>query len=167
MVIDFLRKLLSCVVFCLVQVLVLNHVHLFGFATPLLYTYFVLTFRRNYPQWGIILWSFAFGVVLDTFSNTPGVAAASLTLLGALQPYILAPFIPRDSLVDMLPSMRTLGVASFCYYILVSVLIYNLVFFSLEMFTFFNWLYWMECVFGSMLLTVVLILVIENVRSRR
>lgn len=167
MVIDFFRKLLLCIVFCLVQALVFNHIHLLGFATPLLYVYFVLLFRRGYPHWGIVLWSFSLGVALDSFSNTPGVASASLTLLGVLQPYILAPFVPRDSAADMLPSMKTLGVASFCYYAIVSVFLYALVFFSLEMFSFSNWLYWTECVLGSMLLTVVLILAIENVRSRR
>lgn len=167
MVVDFLRKLFLCVVFCLVQVLVLNHIHLFGFATPLLYTYFVLMFRRGYPRWGILLWSFTLGVMLDTFSNTPGIASASLTLLGALQPYFLAPFIPRDSVPDMLPSMRTLGFLPFCYYTAILAFFYSLVFFSLEMFSFFNWKYWMECVFGSMVLTMALILAIDNVRSGR
>lgn len=70
MVIDFLRKLLLLAVFCLAQVLVLNHIHLFGVATPLLYAYFVLMFRADYPRWGIIMWSFVLGVVLDMFSNT-------------------------------------------------------------------------------------------------
>ena len=44
------------------------------------------------------------------------------------------------------------------------VIIYCVVFFSLEMFTIFNVLYWAESILGSMALTVVLILVMENVR---
>lgn len=167
MVIDFLRKLLLLAVFCLAQVLVLNHIHLFGVATPLLYAYFVLMFRADYPRWGIIMWSFVLGVVLDMFSNTPGVAAASLTLLGVLQPYILSWFTPRGSAPDMLPSMNMLGATHFYYYAIVSVTLYCIVFFSLEMFNFFNWLYWLECVAGSIAVTSVLLLVIENVRSRR
>lgn len=167
MLIDFLRKLLLCGVFCFIQVFVLNHIHLFGVATPLLYAYFVLMFRRDYPRWAILLWSFALGVTLDTFSNTPGVTAASLTLLGLLQPYLLAPFTPRGSAPDMIPSIRTLGAAHFCYYTIAAVLVYNLVFFSLEMFCFFNLLYWVECVCGSTAITVAMLLVIENVRSRQ
>lgn len=166
MSVDFFRKLTLALLFCLIQVLVLNHIHLFGFATPLLYVYFVLMFRRNYPKWGILLWSFAMGVVLDTFTNTPGVAAASLTMTGALQPYVLAPFIPRDSAADMPPSMGTIGVVRYCYYALILAFLFNLMFFTLEMFSFFNWLYWLECILGSTVLTVVLLLVIENIKNR-
>ena len=35
--VDTLKKTLWLLVLTLVQVLILNHVHLFGFATPLLY----------------------------------------------------------------------------------------------------------------------------------
>ena len=56
--IDFLKRLLLFVVLLLVQVLVLNHIHLFDYATPLLYIYFVISFNRNYPKWAILVWSF-------------------------------------------------------------------------------------------------------------
>jgi len=45
----------SFVVFCLLQVMILNHIHLFGFITPLFYVYFLLSFEYNYPRWGILL----------------------------------------------------------------------------------------------------------------
>lgn len=44
------------------------------------------------------------------------------------------------------------------------VLIFCIVFFTLEMFSFFNILFWLECVGGSTILTYLLILAIENVR---
>lgn len=49
--VDTLKKILWLLC-SLVQVLVLNHVHLFGVATPLLYIYFIIIFQRNYPQIG-------------------------------------------------------------------------------------------------------------------
>ena len=161
---DELKRFGLFLLFCLVQALVFNHIHLLGCATPLLYVLFVLLFRRNYPKWGILLWSFALGLSLNTLSNTPGVSAASLTLLGALQPYILEIFIPRDCMDDLPVGMSTLGVGKFIWFVVIMTMIYSLVFFSLEMFTFFNWMHWAECVGGSWLLTVVLILAIENVR---
>ena len=164
MSIDFFKKLASFLAFCLVQVLVLNRIHLFGVATPLLYVYFVLGFRRNYPKWGLLLWAFAMGVVIDSFSNTPGVAAGSLTFIAALQPYVLAPFVPRDSADDMRPSLHGMGGAPYFYYSLILVFIYCLLFFSLEMFSFFNWIYWGECILGSKALNMLLILVLESVR---
>ena len=89
MAIDALRRLISFIVLCLAQALVFNHIHLLGHATILLYVYFIVMFPRNYPHWSILLWSFALGLCVDIFSNTPGLAAASLTFTGFLQPYLL------------------------------------------------------------------------------
>lgn len=114
----------------------------------------------------ILLWGFLMGLIIDTFSNTPGVASGSLTFIAALQPFILQPFIPRDSSDDFQPGMDTLGVPQYTWYAVILTLIYNVVFFSLEMFSFFNVLEWLECIGGSSLLTLILILVIENVRRR-
>jgi hypothetical protein len=44
------------------------------------------------------------------------------------------------------------------------VLIYCLAYFTLETFNFFNWIQWLMSIGGSTILTVVLILVIENIR---
>ena len=85
MTVGVLKTLGTFLVFLLVQVLVLNHVHLFDSATPLLYIYMVLLFPRNYPKWGMLVWAFAMGLGVDMFSNTPGVAAASLTLVALLR----------------------------------------------------------------------------------
>lgn len=164
--IDLIKRILIFLVICLAQVLVLNHIHLLGCATPLLYIYIVLLFKRNYPKWAILLWCFAIGLCIDTFSNTPGIGAASMTLLGLLQPYILEPFIPRDSEENLEPGMKSLGVSSFVYYTIICVFIYNTTFFSLEAFNFYNWQQWLAYIAGSTILTSILILVIENLRRK-
>ena len=163
---NFLKNVLLFAVLLLVQVLVLNHIHLFGCATPLLYVYMVMIFRRGYPRWGILIWSFLMGLCVDIFSNTPGVAAASMTFLGLLQPYLLMLFLNRDSPDDLQPTIRTLGVAKFFYYTCITLFVYCLVFFTIESFTFFNWLQWLESVCGSAVLTIILILGIENARKK-
>ena len=163
---NFLKGVLLFAILLLAQVLVLNHIHLFDCATPLLYVYVVLQFRRNYPRWGILLVSFLLGLVVDIFSNTPGVAAASMTFLGFLQPYVFAMFLNRDSDEDLQPSMKSLGFAKFFYYAAVFVVVYCAIFFTIETFSFFNGLLWLECVGGSAMLTILLILAIENSRKR-
>ncbi|MDY3103168.1 MAG: rod shape-determining protein MreD, partial [Prevotella sp.] len=45
MSIDMLKGISFFVLLLLLQVLVFNHIHLFGFATPLLYVYVMLLFR--------------------------------------------------------------------------------------------------------------------------
>jgi hypothetical protein len=46
------------VVLLLVQVLVLNHIHLYQVAMPLPYNFFVITFQQNTPRWLMLTSSF-------------------------------------------------------------------------------------------------------------
>ena len=164
---NIIRNFVFFIILLLVQTLVCNHIHLFGCATPLLYVYFVLPMRRDEPRWAKLLWCFALGLAVDMFSNTPGVGAASMTLLALIQPYLLELFAPRDSADDLRPSFFTLGVSKYVNYTVILVLVYCLVFFSLEAFNFYNWLQWLSCIGGCAVITIVLILVIENVRRRK
>lgn len=163
--IDLLKRLWLFIILLLAQALVLNHIHLFGFATPLLYIYFVSSFKRNYPKWALLVWSFIMGLSVDIFSNTPGVAATSMTLLALLQPYVLELFMQRESDEDIQPSIFTFGLMRYLYYTLLLTFIYCVVFFTVETFTFFNWLQWILSVAGSLLLSVILIVVVDNLRK--
>jgi rod shape-determining protein MreD len=163
--IDFLHRLLLFIALLLAQVLVLNHIHLFNIATPLLYIYLVISFRRNYPKWGMLVWSFLLGLCVDIFSNTPGVAAASMTLMAFLQPFILELFVQRDSDEDLRPCIRTLNLSGYLYYVILITLNYCLVFFTIETFNFFNWTQWGLSILGSTALSVVLIVVVDNLRK--
>ena len=164
---DLLKRAGLFIVFVLAQAMVLGHIHLFNCATPLFYVYFVAMFPRNYPKWGILLWSFMMGLMVDTFSNTPGLASASLTLIAAIQPYFFEIFIPRDSVDDLKPALSTLGPLKYSYYIIVLVLLYCLVFFSLELFNYFNLTQWALCVGGSTVVTLLLIFTFEIAKSNR
>ena len=162
--IDFLKRLLLFFGLMLVQALVLNHVHLFGVATPLLYVYFAISFRRGTPKWAMLVWSFLLGLSIDVFSNTPGLAAASMTLVAAVQPYLLELFIQHGDDDEVLPSISEFGLGKFSLFALILTFVYCLVFFTLESFTFFNWLQWVLSIFTSLLLTLLLVLVVDNLR---
>ena len=166
MSVDFFIRLAWFAVLCVAQVLILNHLHLFGVAIPLLYIYFPITFHRGIDKWEALLWSFVMGMAIDVASNTPGLAASALTLVGMLQPYLLELFVPRDAPEKMAVSVTTLGIGKFFMLSLILVLLFCLVFFALEAFNFFDWLSWLECVGGSTVLTLILILAIESVRRK-
>ena len=163
---DFLKRLGWFALFFLIQILVLGRIHLFHYATPLLYVYFVAKFPRNHAKWAILIWSFAMGLLIDIFSNTPGVAAASLTAIAVVQPYYFELFVPRDSADNVVPSITTIGPLKFAHYIVPLVLVYCVLFYTLEMFTFFNSLYWLMCVLGSSVITLVLIFTLEIGRRK-
>ncbi len=150
----------------LVQVLILNHVHLLGVGTPLLYVYFVITFRRNSPKWLVLVSCFLLGLLIDIFSNTPGLAACVMTLVALAQTYLIELVVPRDSADDLEASTKALGFSKFVTLSTLLTLLYCLVFFALEAFNFFDVLLWLARSAVSSVLTIVLILAIESVRSR-
>ena len=160
------NRLIMFVVLALVQVLVLNYVWLFNVATPLLYVFFAITFPRNSAKGEVLVWCFMLGLVIDLFSNTPGLASGSMTLLGLLQPYLLELFVPRDSAENMEVSGATLGMGKFFTFSLILTLLYSLLFFALEAFNFFEWQMWLLRAVCSTALTMVLMLAIESVRSK-
>ncbi len=164
MSVDFFKNVLLFAIMALAQVLVLNHIHLFGCAVPLLYVYFILRFNRYYPRWASLLWGFLLGLAIDIFSNTPGLAAATMTLVALVQPSVMEMFIAHDNKDDVNPTLRNMGPGKYATYALICVFLFCLVFFTLESFTFFNWLQWISNILGSTALTLVLVIVLENVR---
>ena len=148
------------------QVLILNHVHFLGVGTPLLYVYFAITFRRNFPKWLVLVSCFMLGLMVDIFSNTPGLASSVMTLVGLAQCYLLELIVPRDSAEELDASMKTLGFSKFITLSALLTVLYCLLFFALEAFNFFNVLLWLARSFVSAALTLVLILAVESVRSR-
>ena len=167
MTIDFLKRALIFLILVLAQALVLGGIHLFNCATPLLYVYFVMMFPRKYPKWAILLWSFFMGILVDVLFNTPGLAAASLTLIAAVQPYLLEAFTTQDSAENLEPTLQTLGWEKYTIYAATLVLLFCIAIYSLEMFSFLNLLHWVMCVVSSTLITLVFIFTFEIVRSKR
>ena len=50
MKIELINRLVMFVALFVAQVLILNHVHLLGVGTPLMYVNFAITFRSNFPK---------------------------------------------------------------------------------------------------------------------
>ncbi|MBR1448912.1 MAG: rod shape-determining protein MreD [Prevotella sp.] len=165
MMMDSLRRLLLLVLFCLLQALVFNRIRIDHCIMPLFYVYFAIIFPRNYPKWASLLWSFLMGLGIDTFSNTPGLASASMTLVAVVQPYLLELFLPRDAEENIKCSAKSLGTGNFVALASILVVIYCVVFFTLESFSFFNWLNWLESIGGSAVLTLILVFTFESVRK--
>lgn len=112
----------------------------------------------------MLIWCFLLGLVNDIFNNTPGVATASMTVMGLIQPYVLMPFIPRESAEDLLPSVRTLGWGSYALYSLIMTAAFVLLYYLLESFSFFNFFVWFAGAVGSTIVTYIIIIVLENFR---
>ena len=58
MIINYLHKIGWFVGLVLLQVLILNNVHIAGYATPFLYIYMILKFESDVPRNALMLWAF-------------------------------------------------------------------------------------------------------------
>jgi rod shape-determining protein MreD len=112
-----------------------------------------------------ILLAFILGLILDSFSNTPGETAFALTLTAFLQPYVLELYLERDDSDDFSPSMTNMGFVKYSTYVLLLTFVFSFTLFSLEAFSFFNWIQWLLCILGSWGVTSVMIIAIDSVRK--
>ena len=162
--IDTIKYIVGTIILLMAQVLVLNNIHLFGCATPLLLVYIIIIMPANTPRWVSLATGFILGIVSDIFSNTPGVAATTLTAVAFLQPFLLQLFVSNDAPESLSPSMSTLGNMKFLFFSFIQTLLYCLIFFALEEFTFFHVGQWALLAGSSTVLTLLLMLTIEKFR---
>lgn len=164
MITDILKRLALMVLLVLLQVLVLNRIHLFYLATPFLFIMLPLQLNSEQPRWSALLWAFCTGLLVDIFSNTPGVTAGALTIIGLVQPPFLHLF-KQDEEDVLVPTAKNMGWIKFITYSTVLTFTFCLFFFTLETFTFFNPLLWIESIGASTLITLIIIWAIEKIRG--
>ena len=121
MIITYIHRIGWFIGLVLLQVLILNSVHIAGYATPFLYIYFILKFSSGTSRNELMLWAFFFGLTIDIFSDTPGMNAAATVLLAFLRPSLLRLFMPRDNPDSLIPSFKTMGISPFLKYTTASV----------------------------------------------
>lgn len=122
----------------LLQVLVLNRMHIGGYATPFFYIYFILKFNSKVGRNELMLWSFVLGLTVDIFGNTPGMNAAAATCLAFFRNSFIRLVTLRDMDEVFRPSVKSLGFSSFFRYILLSCGLFCSLLLFIDVFSFFN-----------------------------
>lgn len=122
----------------LIQVLVLNQMHISGYATPFLYIYFILKINSKVGRNELMLWSFMLGLIVDIFGNTPGMNAAAATCLAFSRSSILRLSTLRSEDEAFYPGIKSLGVSSFSRYALLASVLFCTVLLLIDTFSFFH-----------------------------
>ena len=122
----------------LMQVLILNQMHVNGYATPFLYIFFILKFHSRVSRNELMLWAFALGLIVDMFSNTPGMNAASATCLAFFRNTLLRMVTLRDMDEGFRPSVRSMGMSSFIRYVFLSCSMFCSILFLIDTFSFYD-----------------------------
>lgn len=151
----------------LLQVLILNNMHIVGYATPFLYVYLILKFESETSRNALMLWAFFLGLAIDVFSDTPGMNAAATVFLAFLRPVLLRLFTPRDTVESFVPAVRTMGISPFLKYLSSSVLVHHAVLLSIEFFSFAHLGTLLLRILSSSVLTVACVMAVEGIRKKR
>lgn len=150
----------------LLQALILNNVHVAGYATPFLYVYLILKFESDVSRNALMLWAFFLGLTVDVFSDTPGMNTAASVLLAFVRPVILRLFMPRDAVDSIVPTVRAMGFSSFLKYMVACVLIHHAVLLIIEFFSFAHIGILLLKIVASTVLTVLCIMALEGIRKK-
>ncbi|WP_300811640.1 rod shape-determining protein MreD [uncultured Bacteroides sp.] len=167
MLINYLHKLGWFVGLVLLQALVLNNVHIAGYATPFLYIYLILKFESDTPRNALMLWGFFLGLAVDVFSDTPGMNAAATVLLAFVRPSFLRLFVPRDMVEGFVPAVRVMGIGSFLKYLVACVLVHHALLLTVEFFSFAHLGALALRIVTSTLLTVACVMAVEGIRKKK
>jgi len=161
MIKNLVKILTYCVLFVAIQVLILDNIHLFRIATPLLYIYIIIKMPVNISRSTMIVISFLLGITIDMFSNTLGIHAAACSLAGMIRNPLMFTFSEKELTENTLPSYRTLGVGAFMKYVISLVAIHHIALFLIESISLFDPVFLFFRIFATMILTVLFIFIVE------
>jgi len=145
------------------QVVLLNKIHLFGYAVPLLYIYFILRFPVNANRNVVLLLSAVMGLTLDLFGYTLGLNLLACTVVGFMRYYLLKLFAPKDLFASDEPSIRSFGKNLYFRYLSSMVLLHQIVLFSAESVSLLDPLRLFFRIVGSSIITIAILYAYENI----
>lgn len=152
----------------LTQVLICNHIMLFGVATPVIFIYVILRIPMSMSVKLVLLLSFLCGLLVDIFSDTPGVNALSCTIFAVLRKPVYKMYIGNDeSLAEASPSVSEMGAPMYMKYLFSMVLIYCMLNIGIEYFSFVGIDRMLLIIVCSSFLTFLLLLGVDSLMVNR
>ncbi|HEY0356585.1 MAG TPA: rod shape-determining protein MreD [Flavisolibacter sp.] len=131
---DLVKNIFRFIIFILVQVYILDKIHLHRFVIPVVYYLFILWLPFGLTRISLLVIGFVTGLTLDYFTNTPGLHAAACVLIAYARPFIINLLIPKDTAEFNYrePSPRAMGWAPYTVYAFVLTLLHHTYLYLLE-----------------------------------
>jgi len=132
----FLNNALRFIGLILLQVLVLNHINLFGHINPLVYIVWIFLFpvRKNITSF--LIFSFLLGLSIDLFSDSGGINAAATLFIAFIRLPVLKAVLGKSAFDYFLFNLRSISFPKALIFISVLTFIHHFIIFGLEYFSF-------------------------------
>ncbi len=146
----------------LLQVLIINHLGLLGYANPFVYVLFVMMLPLSTPGWLLLVLGFVNGYVVDLFMTGAGLHTAATVFMAFMRPYViqLATGAKEPETVDS-PGLKQMGARWWFSYTLSLVVLHHTALFILESFSFSQLGYTLLRIVLSVVATELLILMLS------
>lgn len=148
------------------QAILLNRINVFGFATPVLYIYFLLKLPFGRSPFYVIISGFLLGLIIDIFLNTPGMNAAAATMVATFRKPILNLFYDREIFDEFIPGINT-GTSQFVKLTVFVVILHLTLLFFIESFTMFNAVNTIKRIVASSLISILIIISLDVLIYRK
>lgn len=137
-----MRNIIRFILFILVQVFILNTLHLHQFVIPYIYFLFILWLPFSISRLSLLVVGFLTGLTLDYFSMQIGVHAAACTLIAYVRPFIINILTVKDAseISYREPSPLAMRWGPYLIYVFILTLLHH---------TYMTFLQWLQ--FGSFL----------------
>lgn len=137
MINDIIKNIIRFIILVLVQVLLVQHIHLGQYIILFPYILFLILLPFETPKLAVLGIAFFTGLTIDLFYDTAGMHAATCTLIGFARYYILRILSPREGYEPGLtPNVSSMGLVWFVSYAATLIFIHHLFFFYMEIFRF-------------------------------
>ena len=149
-------SIISFITLVLGQVLIFNHLHIFGSINPIIYLLFFVFYRFESNQTFLILISFLLGFSVDILSQSGGAHTIASLTIGFLRPLIIkyAFGVTVEKPQSYFSDSRTLNKLVF---LILLIAIHHLIYFSLVYFSFDSILLIIKNMFLTLLFSLILI----------
>ncbi len=162
------QNIIRFILLVLIQVLILNNIHLSGFINPYIYILFILMLPFETPGWLLLILGFLTGFTIDIFSGTLGMHASATTIAAYSRPYVLKLFSPRDGYENRTqPTLRYYDLLWIIRYSAVIILIHHFSLFFIEVFRFSGFFFTIFRIILSSIFTFVFIIVTHLIFHKR
>jgi hypothetical protein len=133
------RNIIRFIVLITVQLLIFDSIQFSGYVNPYIYVLFILLLPFETPNWLLLITAFFLGLIMDIFSDTPGMHTAATVFMAFLRPYVLNLISPRDGYESgTFPRVFYYGVNWFTRYAFILIFAHHFVLFYIEIFRFGN-----------------------------
>ena len=117
----------------LMQSLFLNNINFLEYLNPFVYLYFIIYYPIKNNRLVFIILAFIYGLLIDLFSDTHGIHAASTLCIAYFRPYLLKLFFGM-AYEHQVVKFNSLELKQNIFYLFSMIIIHHIILFSLEIF---------------------------------